>query len=149
MEKKAAALMGEDVEAGAILATSGTGKSLMRAGIADSIGGAVGGAIGGAAVGAVTGGGPVVDLHGHQGMLYLAVGRSNVAFLTVKQGLLGLSPVKVIASVPRESIARTTIGSGTLNSPFTVALKDGTEMALEVPRVHKGKAERVARLFGA
>ena len=78
-----------------------------------------------------------------------AVGRANVAFLTVKQGLLGLSPVKMITSVPRDSIARITIGSGTLNSPLTVALKDGTEITLEVPRVHKGKAERVARLFGS
>lgn len=32
---------------------------------------------------------------------------------------------------------------------FLTVKQDGTEMALEVPRVHKGKAERVARLFGS
>ena len=49
MEKKAAALLGEDVEAGSIVSTAGTLTSMMKSGIGGSVGGVVGGAIGAAA----------------------------------------------------------------------------------------------------
>ena len=152
MEKKAAALLGEDVEAGSIVSTAGTVKSMMKSGMSSSVGGLVGGAIGAAIGGGGAGtapSGPALDIGGHEGLMYLAVGRTKVALYTIKQGLLGSSPKELLVSVPRASIASVAVGAGSLSSPVTVTLTDGRELAIEVTRINRGKIERVARLFGA
>lgn len=149
MEKKAAALLGDDVEAGSIVSTTGTVKSIMKGSISGSVGGIVGGAIGGAAVEALTDRGrPALDFEGHQGLMYLAIGRTKVALFTIKQGMLGSSPQKLLVSLPRESVASVELGSGSLSSPVTVTLTDGSRVAMEVTRLNRGKVERIAKLFG-
>jgi len=150
MEKKAAALLGEDVEAGSIVSTAGMVKSMMKSSISGSVGGIVGGAIGGAAVEALTGRGrPALDIEGHQGLMYLAIGKTKVALFTIKQGLLGSSPQKLLTSVPRESVASIEIGGGALSSPVTLSLTDGSQITIEVTRINRGKIERIAKLFAA
>jgi hypothetical protein len=148
VEKKAAGLLGEEVVAGSIISTSGTGRTTMKSGMAGGAGGLIGGVIGGLAVDKLAGkGGPASPLAGHEGLMYLAVTPTRLAFFTIKQGLLGSSPKELITTLPRESVQRIEVGTGKMTSPVTLAMTEGPDVVLEVPRLHRGKVEKIAGLF--
>jgi len=146
MDEQAAAKLGEQVDAGAIISTAGTGKSMMRSGIS----GAIGGVAGSVATDALTAGsGNASGILGHAGLMYMAVGPTKVGFFTLKQGLLKSSVGDVLGVLRRDAVASMTIGGGALTSAMMLALTDGTTIALEVARTQKGRAERIAALFAS
>ena len=149
MEKQAAEKLGEDVVAGSIVQTSGTGRSVMRGGALGATGGVLGGIVGGAIAEAVSHrvSGSTKALLGYEGLLYLAVGPTKVGFFRLKQGLLKSSVGETLGILRREAITAMTVGGGMVTAPVMIALNDGTTIALKVPRIHKGKVEKVAALF--
>ena len=54
---------------------------------------------------------------------------------------------RLLATVPRDHVARLVVGGGTLSSPMTLRLTDGTELPLEVTPRYRGRVERVAKLL--
>ena len=149
MEEQAAEKLGEPVLAGSIVQTSGAGKAAMRGGAVGATAGAIGGIVGGAIADAVSGrmSGPEKDLLGYQGLLYLAVGPTRVGFFRLRQGLLKASVGDVLGILRRDAVTAMTVGGGFATAPVAIVLNDGTTIALEVPRIHKGRAEKVAALF--
>ena len=148
MEQQAAGKLGETVLAGSIVQTAGTARSMMRDGIGGAVGGTVAGVVGGMAAEALAShGGGGAELLGYRGLLYVAVGPTRVGFFRLKQGFLRDSLGDVLGILRRDAVTSVTVGSGKLTAPMTATLNDGTTLQLEVSRVHRGKAEKVAALF--
>jgi hypothetical protein len=145
MEKTAAQLMGEQVIAGAIIASPGT-SGRMAVGAA---GGVVGSAVAAAAATAMNRGKEPTTPGNHQGLMYVAIGPNKLAFFSVKRGLLKSSIKELLVAVPRSKVAQFEIGGGALTSSLTVALHDGTNYRMEVPRAYKGKVQKVQRALAA
>ncbi len=143
MEKQASAALGEQVVAGALVSSAGTGKAMGLRSFGAQLGGAIGSGIAQAA------GGPpkVTSPGGYQGVMYMAVGPTKVGFFGTKQGLIGRSLKDLLLTVSRGSITTFEMHGGALTCPLAVALDDGTVFALEVPRAEKGKTEKIGALL--
>ena len=144
MEDQAAQKLGEPVLYVATVSSKGTGKGIMTAGIA----GQLGGALGAATAGTIADGRAPRGPGGHKGYMVLALTDSKLGFLKQKSGLLKPSCGDLLDSVPRDEITAFELGGGSLTSPLKIALADGTEIELEVPRVHKGKVEKLKSALG-
>lgn len=149
MEQQAAEKLGEAVIAGSIVQTSGSGRASMRTGAASAAAGGLAGALGSAFADVLSGkvGGPTKDLLGYEGLLYLAVGPTRIGIFRLKQGLLKSSVGDVLGILRRDAVTAMTVGDGRITAPVAIWLNDGTTLALEVPRIHRGNAGKVAALF--
>jgi hypothetical protein len=143
MDQKAMAALGEEVLVQAIVQTTGTGRSMMTAGM----GGAVGGIVGAAASTALDRG-KHGDLLGHKGRMFMLLGPTKLGFFTFKQGLLKASVGDSIGVLRRDAVTSIEFGGGMLTTAFTVHIDDGTALVLEAPRAEKGKVEKVAAAIG-
>jgi hypothetical protein len=143
MDQKAMAALGEEVLVKAVVQTTGTGRSMMSAGM----GGAVGGIVGGIA-GAAMDRGKHGDLLGHKGRMFMLLGPTKLGFFSFKQGLLKASVGDPIGVLRRDAVRSIELGGGMLTTAFTVHIDDGTDLVLEAPRAEKGKVEQVAAAIG-
>lgn len=139
MEQQAAEKLGEQVSVVATVSTKGTGKKIMTAGVAQQLGGALGATAAGSIAGKSMPGGP----GGHSGYMVLAVGERSLGMFKQKTGLLKPSCGDLLETIPLEQITRFELGGGALTAPLVIGLADGSEFALEVPRAHKGKVEKL------
>jgi hypothetical protein len=139
MDQKAMAALGEEVLGQAVVQTTGTGRSMMTAGM----GGAVGGLVGAVASTAMDRG-KHGDLLGHKGRMFVLLGPTKLGFFNFKNGLLRASVGDPIGVLRRDAITSIEIGGGVLTTAFTVHLDDGTALGLEAPRAEKGKIEKIA-----
>lgn len=144
MDKQASEKLGEEVLIKAVVQTTGTGRSMMGAGIA----GGVGGIVGAAAAEALGGRGKHGDLLGHTGRMFMLAGPSRIGFFKFKQGFWRASVGEPLGILRRDSVKSITVGGGKLTKAFTVHLDDGTALTLEAPRNEKGKIEKVAAMVG-
>jgi hypothetical protein len=150
MDKVAARLMGEPVIAGAMIATAGTGGKMALGAGAAAVGGIVGSAVVAAAQTALGRDMKEPTTPGsHQGLMYVAVGPTKVAFFSVRRGLLKASIKELLVEVPRDDVAQFEVGGGALTSSLAVVLRDGTNYRLEVARAYRGKAQRVQQALAA
>jgi hypothetical protein len=143
MDKKAVERLGEEVIEQAVVQTTGTGRSMMSAGVA----GGVGGLVGAVAGEVVDGGSNHGELLGHKGRMYLLVGPTRLGFFKLGPGLLKASVGEPLGILRREAVTSITFGGGMLTAAFTVNLDDGTALTLEAPRTEKGKVERIAAML--
>lgn len=146
-EQPAVEAMGEAVLAGSPVMPSGYG---VTTGIA-SAGAVTGGVAGIVAAGKINAkrGTPSTP-GGHQGGMYIAVGRSQVGFFELKRGLLGSSLGKLLLKIPRAIVTRSAFRSARMGaSNLHVELADGAVFPLDVARVHRSKGQRVHQLLSA
>jgi hypothetical protein len=135
MEQQASEKLGEPVSMVATVSTKGTGKkTMLTAGI--------GGVVGAAAAAAVSNRGKSA-LGEYKGYLVLGLGEKNLGVFKQKTGLLKPSCGDLLESIPLEQIASFKVAGGALTVPLTIGMADGTELEFEVPRAHKGKAEKL------
>lgn len=144
MDQKEMAALGEEVLGKAIVQTTGTGRSMMTAGM----GGAIGGVVGAVAGQALSRGTKYGDLLGHKGRMFMLLGPTKLGFFRFKQGLLRASVGDPIGVLRRDAVTSIELGGGMLTTAFTVHLDDGTAVTLEAPRAEKGKVERMAAAIG-
>ncbi len=140
MESKVAAKTNESISLAVVVSSKGMGKKMMMtAGVA------------GQAIASATMNKKAPTSPGeHSGYIVMALGPSKLSFFKMKRGLLSNSPGDLLVEVPRESVTNYAIGGGALTSELTIELNDGTVWALEVPKVGKGKAEKLRKeLLGA
>jgi hypothetical protein len=149
VEKQAGEQLGETVVAGSLISTSGTGKAMGMNQLGSQLAGVVGAAAGAAVSMAGSRTQTITTPGGYQGLMYLAVGATNVGFFKVKQGFVGPSLKELLLVVPRASIEQFEMSGGKLTCPLTVALSDGTVFPLEVPRAYKGKVEKIGEMLRA
>jgi hypothetical protein len=143
MDKVAGELLGENVLAGATIASRGhISKMALAAG--GAIGGAVGGAIAGAMQGARK---PPTTPGGHRGLIYIAAGPSKLAFFAVKQGWLSNSIDKLLIAHPRADVVQMDVQGGMIPK-INIVLADGTDYALECGMAFLGKVKRVQGALG-
>ncbi len=135
MEQQASEKLGESVSMVATVSTKGTGKrTMLTAGI--------GGVVGAAAAAAVANRGKDA-LGEYKGYVVLGLGEKNLGVFKQKTGLLKPSCGDLLASIPLEEVTSFEVGGGALTAPLTIGLTDGSELEFEVPRAHKGKAEKL------
>jgi hypothetical protein len=147
VEKQAAEQLGEAIIAGSIISTSGTGRAMAMNVAGAYLGGAIGSGIASAVNGATASKREITTPAGYEGLLYIGVGSTKVGFFRVQKGLMGPGLKELLLTTPRESIASFELGGGMVTCPLKIGLSDGTLFALEVPRAHKGKAEKVGALL--
>jgi hypothetical protein len=134
MDKKAGEILGEDVIAGVTLEAQKAVRS------------AVGGI-----VGELLAGGEIEEASlpgGHEGIHYVAVGPTKLAFFSIKRGLLRNSLGELLVEHPRNDVRAMEIESGVMPAAHFV-LQDGTHYVLVCPRIHLGKLKKVQELLGA
>lgn len=148
MEKAAAQLLGEPVVIGATIATKGTLSKMAVTAGAFQAGGVIGG-LAGSAIGAALGNNAKAPTTpgNYKGLAFIAVTPTNVAFFSVKRGLLKNSIKELLVQHPRADLAGMEVGGGLIPS-VTVAFNDGTIYALEVAKLQKGKADKVKQELG-
>lgn len=139
MEQQASEKLGEPVHLVATISSKGTAKSIMTAGVARQLGGA----IGAATAGTLANRGSVDTIAGHKGYMVLALTDGSLAVFKQKTGLLKPSCGELLGSLERSSIETFELGGGTLTSPLTIGLGDGSHLEFEVPRAHRGKVEKI------
>ena len=132
MDKKAGALLGEEILAGVTLEA---GSSISKL-----IGGAVGIAVAGveSLKAAVPG--------DHKGLHYVAVGPTKVGFFSLKRGLLKPSINELLVERPREEVAGVEIKRGAMRRAHFV-FKDGTDYVLLCARINTKKLNKVKELL--
>lgn len=133
MDKKASEILGEEVIAGVALEAQKAVKS------------AVGGI-----VGDLLAGGEVEEASlpgGHEGIHYVAVGPTKLAFFSIKRGLLKNSLGELLVEHPRSDVQAMEIESGVMPAAHFV-LRDGTHYVLVCPRIQLGKLKKVQELLG-
>jgi hypothetical protein len=132
MDEKASEILGEEVLAGATLEAQKAVKS------------AVGGI-----VGDLLAGGEVEEASlpgGHEGIHYVAVGPTKLAFFSIKRGLFKNSLGELLVEHPRSDVQAMEIESGVMPAAHFV-LQDGTHYVLVCPRIYLGKLKKVQELF--
>lgn len=146
MESKVAAKAGEPVSVAVVVSSRGTGKKMMLTAGGAGVAG-VAGQVAAESVLNRKGPGTPGDRRGH---MVMAITPTRLVFYTMKHGLLTNSPGDFLAEHPRDSLASFEVGSGKLTAELSIEFQDGTVYALEVPKVGKGKAERISKeLTGA
>jgi len=139
MEKRAAELLGESVEAGCVIATKGTISKMALGG-----GGLVGGLIAGAIAATMK---PPSTPANHRGFVYMAVGPTKVGFFSVKQGWFSNSVGDLLVQHSRGDIAAMDVDGGMIPK-IAVVLNDGTNYALECGLILLGKAKKIKTALG-
>ena len=135
MEKDAARLLGENVLAGATVASKGHTSRVATAG--------VGGAIGGLVAGAISAGRkPPTTPGGHTGLMFLAASPSKLAIFAVKQGLMNVSIDRLLVEHPVEQVRAIEIKTAIVPK-VNIVLTDGTNYALECGLFFLGKVKKV------
>jgi hypothetical protein len=148
MDKVAAHMLGEQVVVGATIATKGTLSKMAVSAGAFQAGGVIG-SLAGSAIGAALGSNAKAPTTpgNYKGLAYIAVTPTQVAFFSVKRGLLKNSIKELLAQHPRGDLAGMEVGGGIIPS-VTVAFNDGTIYAMEVAKIQKGKADKVKQELG-
>ncbi len=146
MEKQATQMLGEQVTAGAVLQTAGTGGATAIGAGSAAIGGALGRVAGEALAGRMAKPGSFPN--NYKGLLYVAATETRIAIFSAKRGLLKNSVKELLVTHPRTAITSLEIGGGALVSGVTLALSDGTTYAMEAPRAVKGKAQKLKAALG-
>jgi hypothetical protein len=143
MEKIASQLMGEEVNAGVVIASRGftKGKAL-GAGL-----GGLGGAVGGAIAGVMSGAKSPTTPGGHNGLFYMAVGPTKLAFFSVKQGWVSQSIDKLLAVHLKRDVADLQVDGGIVPK-ISILLEDGTNYEFECGRLFLGKVKSATSLLG-
>lgn len=144
MEEKAAAILGEPVEKTTIVSPRGQGKKMFTAGMAGQLGGVAGAMVADRKM--KTGATGLENLKGSH--MVLALGSSQLAFFTMKRGLMSNGVGELLAQIPRAEVQSFTVGGGMMTAEVTITLADGTEVALETPKANKGKTEGLAKAMG-
>ena len=137
MNKKASAILGQEVEAGVQLEA----KELVK--------GAVGNGLLGSFTGAVLAGNEVKgeSLPGdHKGIIYMAVGTNDVAFFSVKRGLFKNSLTQLLSQYPRSEVEAMEIEKGMMPTTHIV-FQDGTHYALKCAKINVEKLKEVQELL--
>ncbi len=138
MGKKASELLGESVIAGATLEAK---KSILKS-VAFGLGGLVGEALADVAV-------QDANLPGdHEGIYYVAVGPTKVAFFSMKRGLFKPSIDKLLVERPRSEVRVVEIEKGMMPTVHFV-FQDGTHYVLKCPRAYLGKMKKVKEVLMA
>jgi len=146
MKSKVAAKTNESISLAVVVSSKGMGKKMMMTAGVAGVAGMAGQAIASATMNKKAPTSPGE----HSGYIVMALGPSKLSFFKMKRGLLSNSPGDLLVEVPRESVTNYAIGGGALTSELTIELNDGTVWALEVPKVGKGKAEKLRKeLLGA
>lgn len=145
--------LGEEVLAGCPVMPAGYALSGALAAAGPAVGVMTGGAIG-AAVGmaasreALAGRERPLTPGGHQKWMYMVIGPTQVGFFDLKQWVLWKSIGRLLLQLPRQDVTHCEFVPGKIGaSRLTVHLADGATYALDVARVHRGKAEKVRALL--
>ncbi|MEO8540636.1 MAG: hypothetical protein ABI577_12930 [bacterium] len=144
MEQQAAAVLGEGVRLVATVSSKGTAKRIITAGVARQLGGAAGHA----AAQTLGNRGSIDSIEGHKGYMVLALTGTSLGVFKQKAGLLKPSCGEILGTIPMTDVSSFSVGGGALTAALTVTLSDGTELEFEVPRVHKGKVEKIRDAIG-
>ena len=143
MESKAAKKLGEPVEKTTVVSPRGLGKKIFTAGVAGVVGGVAGSMIAESRVKTSASG--IENLKGRY--IIVALTPTRLAFFSSK-GLVVPGPGDLLAEVPRSDVTAFTVGGGVLTAEVDITLADGTVVALETPRAHKGKTNALAEAMG-
>ncbi len=80
--------------------------------------------------------------------IVLALSPTRLAFLSMKRGFLSNSPGELLAEIPRAEITTFNVGGGVMTAEVDITLVDGSEVAPETPKAHKGKTKSLAEAMG-
>jgi hypothetical protein len=143
MVEQTAKVLGEPVELTGIISPKGQGKRMMTVGV-------LGGVAGQLAADKI-GNKKAPSLPGGQrsGYMVVALSPTKLAFFKMKRNLIRSSAGDLLEARPRDTVTRFELGGGALTSQLAVEFEDGTNYELEVPRAHKGKAEKIAAALKA
>jgi hypothetical protein len=140
-------LIGAPVEAGCVVNPPGSAGAIARGAMGKQLG--AGSTVGASADADVTrkSADALPQPVGSWQAAYLALTAESLVLVGVKQGLVRPKPFGELARIPRSAVTGYELDEGGLQSPFSLALNDGTSWSFGLPKLHvKNAKELLGRL---